>query len=199
MHVDTGPGQIAGDDLFEGIVQYLALGGVQRHLAVLGHVPLGEQLQFAPQQRTVVGWQHTLARGLLPLHQGLHRIQVQGQWRRLCGVNHLHHGLVTQVAQQHEAVGLIPGQHLGGFQSSVLHQAGHVHKRLAVFLVGRGVHDDQAGAGRVVHAQVAAKTRIGRGQAHGIRLQSVHGLQAGEPGRKQGLALRVAPQGSGWG
>ena len=94
----------------------------------------------------------------MPLHQYVHRLQVQGQWGR-SGVDYLHHGLVAQVGQQHETMRLIPGQNLGRLQASGLHQLCDMHKRLAVFLVGRGIHDDAA-ALCAVHAQVASKASI---------------------------------------
>ena len=168
--------------------------GIQRHFAVLGEVPVGEQVQFALKQGLVVRRQLSSFGGQLPAQQLVSGLLVQGQLvLRALGVDGRHHGAVAQVAEQHEPVGLVPSQHLGGVQPGVMHEAGHMHKGLTVFLVRRRVHDD-AGAGVLrFDAQVAAKAGICRGNAHAGWVQTVLRRDVLKPGFKALLALRIGP------
>ena len=145
----------------------------------------------------VVGRQHAGARGFLPHDQGVNRLQIQVQRWRGSRVDDLHHGACTQVVEQQEALGLMPVQHLGGADASVVQQLRDLHKGRAVFLVRWRVHDDQAVAVRAacgVNAQIAAKAGVGRGQTQALRPQCKARLHAGQPGLKLGLALGVGPQ-----
>ena len=114
------------------------------------------------------------------------------QRRLTAQVHALQQGFGTQIAQQQKAVALLPGQYLGHAQAGLLQQLVHFYEGLAVFLVGRRVHDHQT-ALRAVDTQIASKAGIGRGQAHAVRLQVQIGWQPGQPSRKLRLALRVGP------
>ena len=86
------------------------------------------------------------------------------------GVELFHHGLCAQVRQQHEAMGLVPGQNLRHVAGRPAAGGPAPARRAAVFLVGQlRPSPMHAAPGRAcgVDAQVAPETRIGRGQAQG--------------------------------
>ena len=160
--IDAGRAQVLGHDGVEGFGQHGLLLVVQRELAVLGHIPVREQLQLAAQHSFVIGWQHTGLGGQLPAQQQLHRLAIPGlsvAW--LLGVEDFNQRAAAHVGQQHEAIGCIPGQDLRHRQGGLCHQLLHMHKRLAVFLVRRRIHDDEAVARAGINAQIAAKACIG--------------------------------------
>ena len=137
---------------------------------MLSNIPVGEKRQLTRQQRVVIGRQYIGFGRQLPAHQRIDRLHV----KRMVGLsglcdgvhsrrrrNDLHHGLCAQIAQQHETCGLVPGQHAGCGQARGGHQAGHFHKRVAVFLVRWGVHDDAAAASGFVDSEIAPKAGVG--------------------------------------
>ena len=63
---------------------------------------------------------------------------------RVIAMDTLQHCLHAHVSQQHEALGLVPGQHLRHFDLRRVHQFSHRGKRPAVFLLWRCIHDDAA-------------------------------------------------------
>ena len=137
---------------------------IKRHLPVLRDIPLRKQIHFAAQERVVIGRQYARLRGFLPGDQGIHRLQIHVQWRRRGGVDALHHGLIAQVGEQHKALRLVPIEHLGAVDASLLQQSRDFDKWRAVFFVRRRVHHDQSGAVRVVcavQAQITPETGIG--------------------------------------
>ncbi len=195
MHIDLGGGQVVRDDAVEGLLQRLRHRALGRDAFVLLEVPVGEQLQFAPEQGVVVGRQHAGARGELPGQQGVERLQVA----RVVGggvlrLDLFHHGLLPQIGQQHEALGLIPGQDVGHQQAGLVHESRHLHEGAAVLALGRRVHDDAAVARHGVDAQVAAETRVGRGRAQAVGPQALRAHQGLQPDVEGGLALGVGPQ-----
>ena len=78
-------------------------------------------------------------------------------------------------------------------QARLFHQGGDAHKGLGVFLVGRRVHDDAAGALVCVNAQIAPKAGIGGCDAQGLRQQTLGRGHAMQPGLEQALTLGIAP------
>ena len=193
VHINPAPGQVLRHDGGKGGIQRALLGGIQRQAAVAAQVPLGEQSQFAVQQGLVVERQHIRFGGSLPGHQGVHRLQVQPQiGLRLGRVDGLHHGLGAQVAQQHEALGLVPGQHLGHQQAGFVHQLRHFDKRAAIFFVRRGVHDDAA-TGHAVNTQVAPETCVGRGDTKRAGVQALGRGQRCQPLAECRFAQWVRP------
>ena len=185
------------DDLFEGVVQREAHGVVNDRALVLDQIPLGEQLHLAAQQRLVIRWQHTGFGGQLPGQQCVHRLHVQVKiGLRLLAVDDLHHGLPAQIGQQHEALGLVPGQHLGCVHTGIHHHLGHFGKRPAVLFVGRCVHDDAAALGGI-NAEIAPETGVGRGQSQRLNGQLVGGRHADQPGVEGRLARCIRPGRSG--
>ena len=195
VHIHLRRGQIALHDQVERGLQHLVLLGRELVLAVLRHIPLGEQLQLAAQQRLVIGRQHLRSRGQLPGQQHIQRPQVV-RLRRLglLGVEGAYHGGVPEVGEQHEAVGFIPLQHARCMQAGFFHQPRHMHEGVAVFLLGRCVHDD---AGRLpgspLDAQITAEAGVGAGDLQRVRLQAVARGHAGQPGIEQGSTGGIGP------
>ena len=99
---------------------------------------------------------------------------------------------MAKVVQEHEAQRFVPSQHTRREQARLLHQGRDLHKRLAVFFVGRGVHDDKA-AGSPVNPEVTPKTGVGRGDADSFWLQAMLSGDVGQPRRKGGAALGLGP------
>ena len=187
-------------DAVERLAQRLGVFAFQRHTLVLRQVPVGKQLQLAAQQRLVVVGQHAGLRGQLPGQQRVHRLQIArlvGGW--VLGLHLLHHGLATQVAQQHETLRFVPGQDVGHQQASALHQRSDLHERAAVFKRRWGVHHDAAGAAGGVQSQVAPKAGVRRRRSQRVRQQPLRLHQAVQPVIKRGLARRVVPGDGGWG
>ena len=150
MHINTGPGQILRNDVFEGHLHRAAHIALHGHAPVTRQIPLGEQRQLAVQQGLAVGWQHMGFGRQLPGDEGVYSLQVHRiVGLRVPAVDHLHHGLITQVTEQHEAIGLVPCQYLWDVQTRLRHEAGHLHKWPAVFFVRRCVHDDAAADKRI--------------------------------------------------
>ena len=174
-------------------VQALLLGVAQCDVIVLCHVPIGEELQLAAQQGLVIGGQHVGLGGLLPEHQGINSLQKQGLplWQFSVG-QHLHHGVRTQVVQQHEALRLLPGQHLWRQQASIGHQLGDGDRRLRIFFVGWRVHQDER-AWSALHAKVAAKTCVRRCNPHRSGVQAVRRGDGQQPIGESLAAWRVRP------
>ena len=87
------------------------------------------------------------AAGLLPAQQLVHGLQIppMGFFGALA-VQALQHGGAPQVFQQHETLGLIPGQDGWHTQTSSVCQCLNLDEGAAVFLVWWGIHDDQAAA-----------------------------------------------------
>ena len=78
--------------------------------------------------------------------QGLHGIQVGCQRRRCLQVHGLKRRYAHPIGKRHEALRAVPP--IPQVPATGLrHQLRHVHEGLAVFLVGRGVRNDQAGVG----------------------------------------------------
>ncbi len=174
--------------------QHLLLRLAQLHAPVARDVPVGKQLQLAPQQRLVIGRQGAGAGGQLPLQQHVHGLQVPGVGGlRVVLAQVLDHGLAAHVGQQHEALRLVPGQDAGHGQARALQQRLHVHEGAAVLLLRRRVHDDEGGAALRVHAQVAAEAGVAGGGAHAGRQQAVAGRQRRQPLAEGVRARRVVP------
>ena len=197
MHIDAGRLQVVSDDLVEGLAYQGLLLVVQRELAVLADVPVGKQLQLAAQQGFIVNRQIARIAGLggqLPVQQGLkgRAIPAFGVLG-LFGVQRFDDGLAAQVVEQHEAIGGIPFQNLGHAQTGLGHQALHLDEGRAVFLVRRGVHDNQAAAVGAVQPQIAAKARIGRGGAQSCRKHLVLCSERSQPGVESSVAGRICP------
>ena len=193
MYEHAGRREVLLHDAVKGLGQHLLLRLAQHQLAVLRHVPIGEQGQLAAQQSVVVGRQHAGARSQLPLQQRVGGLAVPGCGAlRIGGVKPFDDGVLAEVREQQEAVRAVPVEHLRDVQAGLLHQALHLHERGAVFLVGRRVHHDVAGL-EAIDAQVAAKAGVGRGQAQGLGPQAVGGRQGREPLGALRLALFVSP------
>jgi hypothetical protein len=77
-------------------------------------------------------------------------------------------------------------------QAGLRHQAGNIHKGLAVFMGGRGVHDDQTGDA-AVNPQVAPKTGIYRGWSYSFWQELMRGGELLQPSSKGMFALRISP------
>lgn len=200
VHVDLWRREVVRDDGVEGLLQCLRLRGIEREAFVLRQVPVGKELQLAAQQGVVVGRQHTGFGGQLPGQQRVQRLHVaRVVGLRPLGVDAVEHGLVAEVAQQHEALRFVPSQDLGHQQAGLAQQTGHVHEGLAVLLRRWRVHHDQAAAGLRVQAQVAAKARVGRGGAQGAGQQAQAGGQRLYPGVKGGFPNRIGPGDGGVG
>ena len=183
-----------GHDGIEGAGQRGLLLAIERDAAVLAQIPVREQRQFAAQQGFVIGGQHARLRGLLPVEQHVGGLQIPAQrGLGVFGGEQLDQRGAAQIAQQHEAAGFVPGQDVWHVQAGSCHQRLHLHKGAAVFLVGRRIHHDAAGAGRAVDAQVAAKAGVGRGraQAGGQQLVALH--QRRKPLFERGLPGRIGP------
>ena len=198
VHIHLRRGQVVGHDGIERFFQRARLRVSERESLVLLQVPVGEQLQLAPQQGFVVGGEHTGPRVQLPYQQrieGLHVASMVGL--RVAGIDAVQHGLVAQICKQHETLRLVPGQHLGDQQSGLAHEAGHLYKRLAVLMRRGRVHHDQAVTRLRIDAQVAAKTRVGRRRAQGRRQQGKSFLQRRQPLLERGLPRGIGPRDSG--
>jgi len=193
VHINGRLGQVAGDDPGKTLVQRGAHLRAERQAFVLHQVPVGKQRQLAAQQRLIVRWQNTGTRRQLPADQCVHRLQVQGQvgWR-LARIEHLHHGLVTQIGQQHKTLRLVPGQYLGHQQAGLLHQRSHLDKGFAVLAIRRRVHDD-ARTWRTVDAEIASEAGVCAGQPKRVRDQLVARGELAQPVVEQALARRVGP------
>ncbi|OQC12356.1 MAG: hypothetical protein BWX79_01168 [Alphaproteobacteria bacterium ADurb.Bin100] len=199
VHKDFRGGQVARNDQVEGLVQCFALFALQSHAFVLREVPVGKQRQLPAQQRLVVRRQYAGAGGALPGDQRVRGLRVPGcVGLRAVRIDHAHHRLCAQVAEQHEALRLVPGQDARHLESGGFHQPAHVHERRAVFLRGWRVHDDAtARSAYPVHPEVAPKARIGRGHAHRIGHQPVHRGLARQPRMKGPGACGIGPDGCG--
>ena len=199
VHEHAGCGQAVGDNAVEGLGQRGLLRSIERHATVPGHVPVREKLQLAAQQRLVIGRQHARARGLLPVQQRIHRQPVPVQrGQGIFRVQDLDHRLRAQVRQEHETMGLVPGQDLGHPQARLLHQRLHLDEGAAILFVRGRVHHHQAGTAGGIQAQVASETRVRGCRPQGFGTQAVDGHQRGNPGAEGGLARRIGPKGGGW-
>ena len=111
--------------------------------------------------------------------------------------DHVEQGLAAQVAQQHEAQRLVPGQHVRRIQPGLQHQPRHLDEGPAVFLGWWRVHDDVAALARCsvhgVNPEITAKAGIGRGQPERGGLQLELSARGGEPAAKSAGACRVGP------
>ncbi len=200
VNVDARGVEVVRDDRVEGLLQGVGLRVVQLKLFVLLQVPVGKQLQLPAQQGFVVRRQHAGLGRQLPGQQGVERLHVAPVvGLRVVGVDPIQHGLVAQVAQQHEALRFVPGQHLGYQQTGFAHERGHVHEGLAVFVRGRRVHHDEAVPGLRVDAQVAPEAGVGGGGAKGRGQQTQPPGERAQPVRKSGFPLGIGPLDSGVG
>ena len=168
------------------------------------HIPVGKQCQLTRQQGVVVGRQDAGSGGQLPGDQRIHRIPVQRVGPlRFVGLgllrDHIQHGLCTQVAQQHEALVLVPGQHARGIQPGVCHQGSDLDEGPAVFLRRRGVHDDATGARLCADPEIAAKTGVRRCHLQGLGQQAVGWGADLQPGVKSASAVGACPGNGGVG
>ena len=126
------------------------------------HVPFGEQLQLAPQQRLIVTGQRLRDRAALKCDQRLDGIGEQSVGIGL--VDHVKIGMPPEIIEQQEAVLQIARQHHRHVDACVREQPGDLHEGPAVFLRWRCIHHDQA-----VHAvrptEIATKTGVAAGRA----------------------------------
>ncbi len=167
VHVDLGLGQGGIDQQAELAFQGAPPGRVQAQAEMASEIPVGEQVQLAPQQRLVVQRQHCRTAGPLPDDERVDGITEQrvGIVRR----DRLQHGLHTEVGQQQVAGFEVLAEHLGHMHPGLAQQSGDVQERAAVLLRRRGIHHDPA-ARAVTDAEVAAEAGVGgsRGEA-GLR------------------------------
>ena len=122
------------------------------------HIPLGEEVHLAPQERFVVRRQLVRPRGELPANE------------RSCRVAHQRVGIFrpqlgevsarAEIRKQQEAGAEIGDVHLWCMHARLREQLGDMHERPAVLLFGRRVHDHEAAAIGERGAEVAAETRI---------------------------------------
>ena len=193
--------EVAVLDLGKKSSQLFLHAGIHGDAAMAGDVPVWKESQFARQQRIVIGRQHVGARGQLPADQRVHRIHVHLVDRRASGregvqrgllLDHLHHGLCAQVAQQHEAMRLVPGQHARCVQPGPGHQFGYLDEGRAVFERRRCVHDDAA-ASALADAQVTPEAGVSGCQMQCGRIQLEARAGGSQPLRKGSGSCRVGP------
>ncbi len=88
-------------------------------------------------------------------------------------------------------------QYLRCGQASLLHQLGYVNEGLAVFVLGRRIHDDAAGlAVGTLDAEITAKAGICTGNSKRFWKQVLLWCNGAEPLVKQGFAFGASPGGS---
>ena len=185
MNIDLRLGQIVGQQDVENLVQRGGLLIGQHGVQMAADVPLGEQIQFALQQRAVVRRQRfRLALGLQQ-HQCVDRIHVQ--LVRGIEIELVQVGNGAEVGQQQKALRDILRQNARHGDAGGGEQVGDVDEGFDVFLRRRSVHDDQAAALLCIHAEIAAKAGVGRGRTQGSDRQARFGdgfqpfLQLGQP------------------
>ena len=177
---------------------------IHRDAAVLGDVPVGKELQLARQQSVVVSRQYAGARRELPGNQRVHRVHVKlvnrrahrgKRVQRRLLLDELHHGLRAQVAEQHEALRFVPGQHARRVQPGFGHQRSDFDEGRAVFERRWRVHDDATARSPVnaINAKVAPETGICRGQAQRGRVELAGRAGDAQPLGEEGSPPRVAP------
>ena len=141
MHVHRRLGEVDGQDLLEhrGELRYAARRRAST-LRCLREVPVGEQVEFALQQRAVVGRQFVRLAGELDLDQ---RIDGGAVERVGVGVGQVGEvGGRAEVGEQQEAAFEVGGEHLGHVHAGVVEQLLHVQPGPDVLVAGRRVHDD---------------------------------------------------------
>ena len=160
MHVYTGLGKIVGEDALEHLFQLGLLFVVERYAQMFGDIPLGEQVQFAAQQRFVVERKFILFRGELYFDECISSGAVESGGV-FCS-QRLQIGDIAQVGQQQEALRQILRVDMWHVGSCVFKQLAHMDKGFAVFVLRRGIHYD---LGRPVGeggAEVSTEAGIGR-------------------------------------
>ena len=183
----------------EQLVSQLVPGGVaavMRHVEQLAETPLRKQRQFGGQAGVVIGRQ-VAGRQLMQLLE-----QPDGFAIVVVGVLGAgqggHQRGVAEVFQLQKAECLVEGEDLGKRQAGVAPLAGDGDEAVAVFLLGRGVHQDARRHGRVefleVQAEIAAEAGVVShgAHAHGLWREVVAG---GGPG-VQRLAAGVGCHGA---
>ena len=193
MHQHAGLSGAGVEDQPEATLQLRERLVVERVPAMAFDVPGGEEFELALQQRAIVGRHAGLRFDALQLDQGVERGQVERVGLR--GVAALQRFEVrggAQVGEQHEAVRLVPAQHLGRLETAAAQQCGHADERPAVLLGGGRVHHD-ARTVASVDAEVAPEAGIGARCAQAADVEAVRrGLRA-QPMREGLLPNGVGP------
>ncbi|SFF38863.1 LPS assembly outer membrane protein LptD (organic solvent tolerance protein OstA) [Fontimonas thermophila] len=156
-HTRLGQGRADQSMLDRG--QHLTLTRRQRALQMTADVPVREQIQFALEQRGVVGRQHTGAGGALPADQGRDRIAHQRIGIVL--IEHLQKRLLAEIGEKQIAAHAVLGENPRRIQAGGMQKTGDGDERRKRLTLRRRIHDDPA-TDPVADAEITAETGIGR-------------------------------------
>ena len=140
VYINARLSQVVGDDTVKYLLQFGLLLVGQGDAQMLVDVPLREEFEFAAQQGGIVGRQFVCARGELDFNQRIGRRAVQ--MGSIFTSQGLQIGGVAEIRQQQKSLRQILGIDMGDMRACRLEQARDVQKRAAVFVFGRGIHDD---------------------------------------------------------
>ena len=145
------------------------------------HVPFREERELLRQSGRIVGRQAG-DRRLLHLDQGGQGFAVQGLQLAVAdaGADALDVVLLAQVGQQQQPLAEVLLQHGRHIQADAAQQPAHMQEWAAVFVLGRGIHDDQRPVARV-QPEITAEACVGGSRAQGVHGQVQGGGQAGQP------------------
>ena len=178
VHEDPRLAEVHVDDAVEHVVQIGGLLLGEGDALVAAHEPHREELQLAHQQLAVVLGQHAGAAGELDGDQ-----RAEGFGVQIVGVvlgERLQVGGAAQVGQEQETffeILLVDVRHMhaGGPE-----KLGHLDVGPAIFVGGRGVHDDQRhGIVSECNPEVAPEAGVGAGRSD---FKGAAGKFGGDPG-----------------
>jgi hypothetical protein len=162
MHEDRRLCQIVFQDCGKHGVQRSLDAIVEHQTEVARKVPVGEECEFALQQGLVIVGKEPGTTGELQGQQCAVGVAVK-LWRRSPVGHCLQVGRAAEIREQQKALLEILRQDFGHMYSRLLKKRRNVDEGPAVFLVGRGVHDDPGRFVRQVDTKITPKAGIGRG------------------------------------
>ena len=167
--------EVDRDDLVENGRQRGFFFGIERDALVAGDVPVGEQHQLVAQQFVGIRGQLARTAGGLDGEQGADRVgvQVRGGERGAIGrAQFVEIGRIAEIGHEQKTLLGVFSQDFGDVDAGGAEQAGDDKPGFTVFVLGRRVHDDQAGmtgnggGGGVLrrekYPEITAETGIGR-------------------------------------
>jgi hypothetical protein len=175
---DLGLGQRRVDQELEGPVEHRLFFVAQYVAEVAADEPFREQVELAAQQGGVVGRQGACPGRQLPVDQHVEHRAHQRVGQAEVGVQRVEIADAAEVGEQQEAVVKILVQYPWRGEPGLGQQAGDMDEGPAVFLVGRGVHQDARAAVRLAQAEIAAETGVRRGRGD---LDRLIGKATGDP------------------
>ena len=189
--VDEDPGlrEIRGDDQGESALERLALRWREGRAQVAADIPVGEELELAPQQRRIVRRQLVGSAGELPFHDRVGRVGKEA----ICdgpvrGAQRFEVRGGPEIGEQQETPREVLLEHARCIETRVGEQTCDVNERPAVLFLRRSVHGDERGhaVARERHAEIAAEARIGgRGREREVPV----GKALGEPALELGESV----------